>query len=224
MTLDEALEKHIKPGVILLRKREWVKGEEPRSPEQYVLVKLSTEITPPNITTKRGGQSKARGAKQMFLHTWADAKYCKHKLEVAYHMLQADFRVEFHVGEKRLGDKDFRSDRRLFQDLVHLRPEVIQKAMPASSGIVIEPQTDYREYCWAVGAPLKLGQGVLAKPVDVTKKFYKARKIQVQLRMLRMRNRRDVYTGRTVDTGKPASKRKDNSQLFCGERSVDLKR
>lgn len=213
MTLDEALDKHIKPGVILLRKRGWVKGEEPRSPEQYVLAKLSTEVTPPNISTKRGGHSKARGVNQFYLHTWADADYLKHKLEVAYHKLKTDFRVEFHVGEKRLGDKDFRSDGRLFQDLVHLRPEVIQKAMPESSAIVLAPQTDYREYCWVVEGYRKQKGGVLAEPPNVTKRFYRNREVQVHLRTKRMRDKRDVYTGRKVEANPIRKRKKSNSAV-----------
>ncbi|KAI4131726.1 MAG: hypothetical protein LQ347_002863 [Umbilicaria vellea] len=197
MTLDEALDQHIKPGVILLRKREWVKGEALRSPEQYVLANLKTTDVPPNFSKRHSGQSRARGAKQIFLHTWADIGYCKHKLETAYFMLKSNFRVEFHVGEKKGGDRDFRSSVRLSHDLVHLRPEVIQKAMPENSGIIISPQTDFREYCWVVAGP-RNKDGRITKPPMITQKFYKSQKLQVELQ-----KKRELIDQRKAETTKP---------------------
>lgn len=180
MTLHEALEKYIRPGVILLRKNESVKGVAPQSPEQYVLVNLKTDTLPNNLATTLEGHSYGRGAKQFYLHTWADMGYCRHLLERAYQSLKARLCVEFHVCEKRTGDIDFQSDSRLFGDLVHLRPEVIQRAMPEKSGIIIVPQTNYREYCWVVGPPRKGPGGAVQKPDSVTAKFYKNRRIQVK--------------------------------------------
>lgn len=217
MSLTEALDQHIKPGVILLRKRKWVKGEAPRSPEQYVLVKLKTETAPPNVASKHSGQSKARGAKQMFLHTWADMEYCKHKLEAAYHMLKANFRVEFHVGERRLGDKDFRSVGRLFQDLVHLRPEVIQKAMPENTGIIIDPQTDYREYCWVVGPPIK-AKGRVTEPKNITMQFHRSRRLQ------QIRQEQQLTLERTGRRMIPMEKRGEKFVGLFDWKSVKLER
>ena len=195
MTLDEALEEYIKPGVLLLRKNEPVEGETPQAPEQYVLVNMNTNTTPKDLATKLKGHSKGRGAKQLFLQTWADMSYCERKLSWAYHMLQSRLRVEIHVGERQKGDKDFRSGSRLFEDLVHLRPEVIQRAMPEGSGIIIDPQTNYQEYCWVVGPPRKKPpkespekspeespKKPPKQPENVTPFFYRNRKIQAKLK------------------------------------------
>lgn len=187
MTLDEALEKHIKPGVILVRKNDPVEKEVPqvpRHPEQYVLMKINTKLHPSNLSKQNKGRAAAVGAKQAFLHTWADMGYIKHKLYQAYHMLRVGHCVEFHVCGKKRGHKEFQSDSRLFQDLAHLRPEVIKRAMPENSGILINPQTNYREFCWVIGPPAKKFKGEageIGAPDNMTKRFYKNRTIQTQL-------------------------------------------
>ncbi|MCJ1305755.1 hypothetical protein MMC08_008571 [Hypocenomyce scalaris] len=180
MTLDEALEKYIKPGVLLIRKNDFVKGMEPRSPDQYVLVQLNTGKLTVDIEIALNG----RGAKQIFLHTWANRDYCKRLLERAYHMLVKGLPVEIHVGEKSKGSINFSSDTRLFNDLVHLRPEVIQRAMPERSGIIIDPQTTkktYKEFCWVVGPPEKVAGGGSLRPKNITRRLYKTRTSQLKI-------------------------------------------
>lgn len=57
------------------------------------------------------------------------------------------------LGSQKRGKIDFRTPRRLTEDLIHHRPDVILRAMPERSMIVIEPCTDYSEYCWTMGPP-----------------------------------------------------------------------
>ena len=180
MTLDEALEKYIKPGVLLVRKNDFVKGMEPRSPDQYVLVQLNTVKLTVDVEIALNG----RRAKQIFLHAWANRDYCKRLLERAYHMLLKGLPVEIHVGEKTKGGINFRSDTRLYNDLVHLRPEVIQRAMPERSGIIIDPQTTkktYKEFCWVVGPPEKVAGGSLLRPKNITRRLYRNRTFPLKI-------------------------------------------
>ncbi|SLM40000.1 hypothetical protein LPUS_10669 [Lasallia pustulata] len=180
VTLDELLEKYLQPGVILLRKNEPVKGEAPPYPHQYILKHLKTHTAPKNMAPTLSGQSKGRRVKQVFIHTWADMKYCNLKLHWAYHMLlQSRLPVEFHVTEKKVGDKDFRTSRRLTEDLIHLRPEVIQRAMPENAAIIINPLTNYTEYCWVVGPPQKACEGKSQKPHNINRKLIRNRSIQL---------------------------------------------
>ena len=183
VALDELLEKYLKPGVVLLRKNEPVKGKAPPYPYQYILKDLDTHKAPTNLARTLTKQSKGRCAKQVFIHTWADMNYFKMKLEWTYHvLLQSRLPVEFHVTEKRGGDKDFRTTLRLTEDLIHLRPEVIQRAMPEDAAIIIDPLTDYTQYCWAVGPPKKAGKGKTQKPDDINHKLVRNRSIQFNLK------------------------------------------
>jgi hypothetical protein len=60
-------------------------------------------------------------------------------------------------------------------------PDVISKAMPEPSGMVVFPQENAQELCWVIGPPSKAKNGTLTPPGDVSQGLYNRRKYLLYL-------------------------------------------
>jgi hypothetical protein len=174
--LRTALEKYIKPGVFLTplgASKEAV--EEPPKPRQYTLKHINVDKAP--SITKR---TIRRGASEIHLGPGSQ-KYFHHRMYIAWHKLNSGEKVEFQVhrtGGKRLpNENELRS---LIEENIHLRPDVIAKAMPQFSGMIVDPQTDFLKMCWVIGPPVKIEDG-FATPINRSEELYKRQREQHEL-------------------------------------------
>jgi hypothetical protein len=81
----------------------------------------------------------------------------------AWHTLKRGLNTEFHVHVHAGGDL-----RKLLEENLHLRPDVIGRAMLESSGFVVGPQENGKELCWVIGPPSREMDGTLMSPRDIS--------------------------------------------------------
>jgi hypothetical protein len=79
----------------------------------------------------------------------------------AWHTLKRGLNNEFHVYVR--GDL-----RKWLEENLHLRPGVIARAMPESSGFVVSPQENGKELCWVIGPPSREMDGMLMSARDIS--------------------------------------------------------
>lgn len=85
---------------------------------------------------------------------------------------------EYYVQKKRHGGDPFD---RVFDKALHLRPDVMLKAMPENCGIIIDPQTNNEGLiCWAIGPPYANKNGKKYPPKNATNKLYEKREVVVK--------------------------------------------
>jgi hypothetical protein len=174
--LRTALEKYIKPGVFLTplgASEEAV--EKPPKLRQYTLKHINVDNVP--SMTKRAIR---RGAAEIHLGPGSQ-KHFHHCMYKAWHKLNSGKKVEFQVhrtGGKRLPNED--ELRSLIDENVHLRPDVIAKAMPRFSGTIVDPQTNFIKICWVIGPPVKTEDGYTT-PINRSEGLYMRQREQHKL-------------------------------------------
>jgi len=154
ITLREALADYIKPGWALIPPPLSLEpANRPSDSASYTLVELDTTKAPALRDKVR------RGAKEFHFHTKTRKPgHHKNLLEKAFWMLTKDIKVELHVHTKKAGLKDEKSNVSPIakvqnnQENIHLRPDVIGKALPENSGNIILPQDVGDQVCWVVCA------------------------------------------------------------------------
>lgn len=171
VTLGVLLEEYLKPGTFLTPETE-NHGMENGELRAYRLEQIDTENVP---TVKRPSRPdrvrrRWRGAfechfRNSILH-FDDARMCK-----AWHTLKRGLNTEFHIRVHAGGDL-----RKWLEENLHLRPDVIGRAMPGSSGFVVSPQENGKEVCWVVGPPSREMDGTLMPPRDISEGLYSGRK------------------------------------------------
>ncbi len=113
----------------------------------YTIVPLKT-FRP----SKKQDQFKRAGnGKELYITTSSDLLSIKHNVSKAYDFLSKGYRVEFHVrprSNNRVQTIDW-----ALQNALHLRPEVIQAAMPKGTKILIPPFRDGTALIWALEHP-----------------------------------------------------------------------
>jgi hypothetical protein len=163
LNLNEALKHHIRPGVVLARPHDILskkaQEQEHQSPEQYVLDSLRTEPFSVNKRRIPGGHTKRI---QIHISAAETGERFHAAVHRAYRFLAKNFRVEFYVYKSRhFKGKDFLWEQRLFEDHVHLLPEVILKAMPEHSGIIGDPKMAENRISWVMElSEPKAGKGL----------------------------------------------------------------
>ncbi|KAF7858940.1 hypothetical protein EAF04_008981 [Stromatinia cepivora] len=148
------LENHIQHGTFLAR------PANRHNSNQYYLQKISEEeITKPmpasrGLKSAPGGYASARRVKLFPFHATHDWHHIQKQLRIARAWLQGSKRavVEIHVflDRKKHAIKNEEEIRKIPDKCLHLRPDVIVKAMPRGTQITIEPQTNGGEYCWVM--------------------------------------------------------------------------
>ncbi|KAF7883155.1 uncharacterized protein EAF01_011664 [Botrytis porri] len=135
------------------------KPENQQNSTQYYLQKVPDQELRGNVSFQSGlknapgGDASARRVKQLIFTPTHDWVFIQRQLKVAREWLEFSKRavVEVHVSPNRKKDVIKNEEVGKFPDLyLHLRPDVIAKAMPTGSRIIIEPQTDGYEYCWVM--------------------------------------------------------------------------
>ncbi|KAF7943982.1 hypothetical protein EAE96_010394 [Botrytis aclada] len=151
--LKWVLDNCIQHGTFLAR------PENQHNPTQYYLQKVSDQELKGNISTQSslknapGGDASARRVKQFAFtptHNWV---FVQRQLKVAREWLEYSKRavVEIHVSPNRKTKAiKYEEVGKIPNTCLHLRPDVIAKAMPKGSQITIEPQTDGYKYCWVM--------------------------------------------------------------------------
>ncbi|KAJ8062751.1 hypothetical protein OCU04_008011 [Sclerotinia nivalis] len=152
--LKWVLENHIQHGTFLAPR------ENRHNSNQYYLQKISEEeITKPipasrGLKSAPGGYASARRVKLFPFHPTHDWHHIQKQLRIARAWLQSSKRavVEIHVclDRKKHAIKNEEEIRRIPDKCLHLRPDVIVKAMPEGTQITIKPQTNGGEYCWVM--------------------------------------------------------------------------
>jgi hypothetical protein len=95
----------------------------------------------------------------------------------AWHTLKRGLNTEFHVHVHRTGG----DLRKWLEENLHLRPDVIRKAMPESSGMAVSPQENAQQLCWVVWPPSKAINGTLTPLRNVPQGLYNRRKYLLYL-------------------------------------------
>ncbi|TGO53815.1 hypothetical protein BCON_0117g00070 [Botryotinia convoluta] len=135
------------------------KPENQHNSTQYYLQKISDQELKGNISTQSGlknapgGDASARRVKQLVFTPTHDWVSVQRQLKVAREWLEYSkwAVVEVHVSPNRKKNATKNEEVGKIPNLcLHLRPDVIVKAMPKGSQITIEPQTDGYEYCWVM--------------------------------------------------------------------------
>ena len=165
--LFTALRDHLRPGIAL----EFVKKN------SYLLVDISNSRPPKRITSV-----KAWGAKLLYFSNRTSPSLYIIMLKKAWHFINSGVRVEFHVQAKGLTGKpiankearmtgvavykgqkleqfnwkDEESLAKLSLDpssMIHLRPDVILRAMPEGTHYAISPVANFEQYVWVLAPP-----------------------------------------------------------------------
>jgi hypothetical protein len=152
ITLKEALADYIKPGTALLPPRPRLEPtNKPGDPARYSLVNLDTQKRP-SVKDKL-----KRGAKEVHFHTKSrNPDHQQILLQKAFYMLANKVTVEFHIHMGKPKKKNQKDNKIAFAQVqnhlenVSLRPDVIGRAMPETSGTIIAPQDAGSEVCWVV--------------------------------------------------------------------------
>ncbi|KAF8847226.1 hypothetical protein BDZ45DRAFT_682024 [Acephala macrosclerotiorum] len=86
-------------------------------------------------------------------------------------VVEVQVQLSRNRGNRRVGALESMFDKKL-----HLRPDVMLKAMPENCGIVVDPQTDqHGAVCWVFGPPHVDKKGRVSPPNNQTHKLYKRR-------------------------------------------------
>jgi hypothetical protein len=100
-------------------------------------------------------------------------------MKKAFGNLKNRIRVEFHISLKHGQKKkhfqiptDQSALREIVENNLHFHPHVITKAMPEFSWIIVDPRTNFLEFCWVIGPGAKMGDGGLKFPKKKYKEAY----------------------------------------------------
>jgi hypothetical protein len=101
-------------------------------------------------------------------------------MQKAFDMLRNRRDVEFHTRYRRggRGKENFNPSENkntlleVLRDNLHFHPKAILNAMPESSGIIVNPMTNFIELCWAIGPAARLEGGGRLVPGNITKSLW----------------------------------------------------
>jgi len=138
----------------------------------------------------------------MHFHGEVPNHHLIHTIRNAYFYLKEGYRVELHVhpSPTKRSQEPPPFDQ-VINKHKHLYPEVLLKAMPECSGIIVEPQTSYivspvaesstaagsatkpghPSVAWVVAPPIRNRKKELQKPPDITDRFRQRRALQIWL-------------------------------------------
>lgn len=177
--LRSVLEKYVTPGICLAPffGESEKPANKPTSIPQYKLVPLNTELLP----KFKGISARRRSQVGVEIHL-APGRYTYFLLcmQKAFDMLRNRRDVEFHIryrmgGKGRENVNPFENKntlREVLRDSLHFHPKAILNAMPESSGIIVNPMTNFIELCWAIGPAVKLEGGRRLVPGNITKSLW----------------------------------------------------
>ena len=154
MTLQEALDYHIYPGLCLVPRKETVEGQDSMAMQQYDLKSICSEFEKFEYVSR---------SKVLNIRDLRSRRQVTDRLKKAHSMLKQEERFEIHIRRPAgVGKEEFF---KIYRQSYHLRPDVLLKAMPENSQLLIEPQANDEDVCWAVG-PLYATSGRLPARAD----------------------------------------------------------
>jgi len=179
-TLHSAMKFNINPGWLLCTKESSEYNDYPQyKMKQIVTTKLQSAVlerTGKGSMRSRIFRLSTKTSHHTFVELMATMWYHLSKrqtveVQVQYHRMRYEDR-------KRQGSDPFEKK---FDECLHLRPDVMLKAMPENCGIVIDPQTDNAStVCWIIGPPHIDKEGKVSPPNNATKKLNKKRNKAIQ--------------------------------------------
>lgn len=173
--LSQVIANHIKPGICLLPLHETAPTEDAPAKvtlPEYKLAPLKIQKLPVNYKAAK------RAAFEFHFTPNAGSAYFELRVQKAFALLDIGRRVELHLHksltrqERKTKRKNLKEHspsrdeepiRQLVLENLHFHPDVMAKAFPEESKIIIRPQTDFEQICWVVGP------GLMPDPKDVTK-------------------------------------------------------
>jgi len=177
ITLADILKNHVKPGLLL------VPSHPISSEQQYYLRPIDTKNPP---SQPKSLKRPKRNTKEFHFSFTAPVAYFTIFMYTAWHTLQAGIPVEIHVhGDRarqrsRPGNADYIEwYKEQINHNLHLRPDVILKAMPEASWIQLEPVSDRNKVCWMIGPPEKEGNESAATKQRPLTKIFRLRQRQI---------------------------------------------
>ena len=103
----------------------------------------------------------------------------------AWRFLQDGSTVEIQVHRKGFKSSSPENFSKILNETIHMRPDAILAAMPAGSGIIVDPQTNFVLSAWVMGPP-KNKEGEIVKPENITRRFdVRRREVLTELEKLR---------------------------------------
>jgi len=158
VTLQEALEEHIRPGICLARKNGLPKNiegfyEMPIASDPFVLVSFRTMDVEILLTSKWVKNHKKAGANRICIETCETTDNFKAAMALAFHDVKYKRRTEWHISlSGRAKDYSLEEFYTAVQNSPHLWPEIMRAAMPEGTKTIIRPQTDGTKYTWATAS------------------------------------------------------------------------
>jgi hypothetical protein len=154
MTLQEALDYHVYPGLCLVPRKEKLEGQDSMAMPQYDLKSIYSEFEKFEYVSR---------SKILNIRDLRSRRQVTDRLKKAHSMLKQEERFEIHIRRPAgVGKEEFF---KIYRQSYHLRPDVFLKAMPENSQLLIEPQANDEDVCWAVG-PLYATSGRLPARAD----------------------------------------------------------
>jgi len=181
ITLEDVLESHLKPGLFL------VPVETPDSTQhqqQYLLKPIDMKI-PHTLKSGKTSKRPRRGVKEFHFTLPPPVLYFTQCMWRSWHILQAGIPVEIQA-HAFYGKPDNEDPKMIIEKInqnLHMRPDVILKAMPRASSIRVQPQTNRTKVCWVMGSPLIKRNGDVTKRGDDTDIFHERQQEEVRKRL-----------------------------------------
>lgn len=176
ITLSSAMQLNINPGWALCAKETSEFNEYPQY-RMKLLISTALQTHALQRTGKGSMMSRIfRFSSKTSNHTFVElmAIMWRHlsKREVV------EVQVQYHRAEYKARSREGLTDpfEKLFAECIHLRPDVMLKAMPENCGIIVSPQTDDASaVCWIMGPPHIDKNGTSSEPQSHTQKLYEKR-------------------------------------------------
>jgi hypothetical protein len=169
--LFDVLKFHLKPGIMLFPLE--TPAREGRRP-QYTLKEINTEFGPMGVLGKSGMKtSTGRSSWEATFKHSSTTKTFETNMWQAWHVLESRMHAEIQLHQDLpLLPTKREALRNMLHRCLHLRPDVILAAMPEKSGIVIDPQTNWKKVRWVIGPGHHDGKGNVLVPKNVTERLY----------------------------------------------------
>ncbi|KAM3083141.1 hypothetical protein ACMFMG_003802 [Clarireedia jacksonii] len=163
VSLKDVLDNHLPGGILLARPLN------PQNPKQYCLQQAEYQETkahkrPP----KYKAPNPASDCKVLSFGPYHEWSFIQDKLEKARSWLEDGYTVEIGVAWSRKKDEipNQKAMEEVVDNCLHLRPDVIQKAMPEKSIISISPKTNSLRYAWVISPLRNRRQKLLARILE----------------------------------------------------------
>lgn len=164
MSLEKVLKKFAKPRKLLLpmprQKDSW------KYAQQYLFKPI--DIKKITYRIKR-----SHPPKEFHFTPSADTSSFELSMAEIWLLLMKGIPVEIQV--HREGPRNAVEFEKMLHAKIYLRPDVILAALPKTSSIIIDPQTNHEKVCWVVGPPYKNKKGEMVKVHSEVEELYKRR-------------------------------------------------